>query len=1223
MLKKSLLSLAIAAGLGLAGCSGTDSTGSTGPNGGVIPVGGDGNTKVIYSPEQGLLPLQSDLLFAAAGDTDGTANTADTTPPVTTAINDLDGWSTVSQIDITFDDSIDPSSLNTDSSSSTQNVFLIKLATDSVVQSLDITQIAGKAERQSYILKAYAAAAAYIANGGSFADPTDPTEANALAVALGTANATTFPPFALPETLRDLMLANIAALNTDLNTGAAWAGFKAAFDSITTSGVLNGTTISIDADTKEATNVGFAYAQYNIDTNGAADDGSALYSKLVDELNLDTAHPLAITGSAATLYDGDYRAEVISLDGGTNNTLRITPNTPLDPQTKYVVALVGGANGVKDASGASVKTSASYSGLRKDPENFPYDTPQLRGLQTLINNLEDITAGFADVTKNLTDEQQTQLESDIVLSYTFTTGGVDTVLLGMTIPNVVLDGAVPGVVAGIFADNFLTTNIASYCEDKGIAACDEIDELADVKEIDDVDALSVNQKAEVEGIHSTFANTVKIYPERAVSPAQISLNTFTANLDLSGLDSAELQALLPKPEASDEIGFWNEIEATSGITFPENMTAAPGKVYEGWIKLPYYGYAPDGTESSDDGVAGIKGSQWKADQTLGGALEGALTGTDPTGILPPADSDGAYNVTANYPFAAKQADVTVPLVVSYPGMDSLIDDGLNLETAILASFHDANVNGGAAADLAAAVANYLGSGMTKANLIAADPTGLLEAAVDGPYPTIIYNHGITNDRSNSLPLGNQLGAACYQQATKGTFDLSGLPCYVTVAIDQPLHGASITFDANGIPTGSASQVVGLTNVDFAKAAGALPGTVPAELQERHFGYTVLNVQGDAGKSPNGFVSSGSLFINLLNFQNSRDNLRQQILDLSRLNASLSSIDTALQAFDSATEGFLTYASPLAALGGTPRVTTHFVGHSLGGVNGVPFVASNNKGFGGAALSAGTVAGAGGNFARYMPNINPVLGANFAMTGGGIPKLLENSSNATFGAPVILTGLSNAGIERGTSSYEKFMNVFQATLDSTDPINYMDNFKQGALSTATPGSLFFEIAGAWDVNGTYNVNPDQTIPNDADNRPLAPLDLTALGFGVAEAAPLSGTEPLLRESGSNAALSGNLPQAALGAHGSEGIYETTAGFQAAGAALAADAGATSQSISVASRFNAGTHGTIVSVDNANVFGEMVGQIATFFATSGRAVLVSDSTLLSNCDPSADAANPQCL
>jgi len=1213
MLKKSLLSLAIAAGMGLAGCSGTDSTGTTGPNGGVVPVvGGDGNTRVIYDPVTGAIPLATDLLFADASDTDGTANTDDTTPPVTTAVNDLDGWSTVSQIDIAFNDSIDPASLSTDPSSTSQNVFLIKLAADEVVQELDIQQIADLATRQTLIFKAYAATAAYLnaLNNGADADT-----ARATAQATAASSSVQIPPFAVTSALKAVVEGQLALVNTGGALEPAYASFQPVFDSLTNTGFLPGDDTS-DASLQVTTPVGFQYATYH-----SLATGPSLYTNLVDELNVETADPEAAIGSAATLYDGEYRAEVISLDGGSNNVLRITPVTPLDPKTKYVVAVVGGTNGVQDASGSPVLASGIYEALKKDVATEPTDIIRLRAIQSLTNSLEDITAAFASTTKALSAEAAAQLESDIVVSYAFTTGGVDDVLLGMTVPNVALENAIPGVVAGVFASNFSDAVEAQYRTDNGIAS---------------EATLSVDQQSDLDVVQAKFARDVKIYPEIAISPAPVSLDAYTATLDLSGLETAPLQSLLPKPAASSDIGFWNSIEATDGtITFPEGMTQAPGKVYEGWIQIPYYGYAPDGTETSDEGVTGIRGSQWTADKVLGAALEQALTGSAPTEgeeLLPPADADGTYNVTYNYPFAAKQTDETVPMVASYPGMNSLIDATHTLEEAIIASLGSGQANLADALTWYDAAVGGSSAAAVKAGVIGGDATGLVEAAVDGPYPAVIYNHGITNDRSNSLPVGNQLGAACYSQdAATGLFSLTGLPCYVTISIDQPLHGASVTLDDALAPTGSASQISGLTNVDFARVAGIPMTGAPAELRERHFGYTVTDPTTlAAGKLPNGFVASGSMFINLQNFQNSRDNLRQQILDLSTLNASLSSISTQLLAqadVQADDNGLATFDT---TIGGTTitSVTNHFIGHSLGGINGLPHVASNNKSFGGALLAVGAAVQAGdvtcatAGCSRFLPNISPVRAANFAMTGGGVPKLLENSPSTSFGAPVILNGLAASGVTQGTSSYEKYMNVFQATLDSTDPVNYMENFEQSALSSATPGGLFFEIAGTWDANGTYTVNPDQTIPNDADNRPLAPLQVT--GFAGAEVAPLSGTEPLLRETAVDALSGVTYPVVPTGAdyHGSEGAYNDNSAFLGAATALAADAGATSDAISVASRFNDGSHGTIVSVDNATVFGDMVQQIATFFATSGRAVLVTES-VLSDCDPSADAEDPKCL
>src|SRR5690606_25488601 len=102
MVKKTLLSLAIAAtAAGLAGCnvSTTDKYDGKIINEGVeYPNKGQASAYPIFAPEAAKLPLAIDFLFADAATSDGTANTADTTPPVTTAINKLDGFSRIAPI---------------------------------------------------------------------------------------------------------------------------------------------------------------------------------------------------------------------------------------------------------------------------------------------------------------------------------------------------------------------------------------------------------------------------------------------------------------------------------------------------------------------------------------------------------------------------------------------------------------------------------------------------------------------------------------------------------------------------------------------------------------------------------------------------------------------------------------------------------------------------------------------------------------------------------------------------------------------------------------------------------------------------------------------------------------------------------------------------------------------------------------------------------------------
>src|SRR5690554_4785235 len=123
MVKKTLLSMAIAAAVvSLAGCnvSTTDKYDNKIINEGV-QYGPTSSVYPIFAPEAGQVPLAIDFLFA--GTTDGTANTADTSPPVTTALNKLDGFSTVAPLYIEFSADLDPATVQTG-----KTVILVKLA---------------------------------------------------------------------------------------------------------------------------------------------------------------------------------------------------------------------------------------------------------------------------------------------------------------------------------------------------------------------------------------------------------------------------------------------------------------------------------------------------------------------------------------------------------------------------------------------------------------------------------------------------------------------------------------------------------------------------------------------------------------------------------------------------------------------------------------------------------------------------------------------------------------------------------------------------------------------------------------------------------------------------------------------------------------------------------------------------------------------------------------
>jgi pimeloyl-ACP methyl ester carboxylesterase len=158
------------------------------------------------------------------------------------------------------------------------------------------------------------------------------------------------------------------------------------------------------------------------------------------------------------------------------------------------------------------------------------------------------------------------------------------------------------------------------------------------------------------------------------------------------------------------------------------------------------------------------------------------------------------------------------------------------------------------------------------------------------WPVVIFQHGITGNRTNMFAIAGALAAAGF----------------ATVAIDLPLHGVTDRtnpFFHNQLLTGT-------------PAAGLITGERTFDLDLA--GGTDCHGQPMCG---DGFIDpSGSYFINLTSLLTSRDNLRQAVADLLELRSALPSVslDGATAAFDSA------------------RIA--FAGQSLGAMVGTDFMA---------------------------------------------------------------------------------------------------------------------------------------------------------------------------------------------------------------------------------------------------------------------------------------------
>jgi pimeloyl-ACP methyl ester carboxylesterase len=259
------------------------------------------------------------------------------------------------------------------------------------------------------------------------------------------------------------------------------------------------------------------------------------------------------------------------------------------------------------------------------------------------------------------------------------------------------------------------------------------------------------------------------------------------------------------------------------------------------------------------------------------------------------------------------------------------------------------------------------------------------------YPTVIYVHGITLDRTSVVALGHTLASRCV----------------ATVAIDLPVHGVA----AN-------SAFVNALNVEKSKLVPFATLYGANAPHERHF-----NVAGTGGapapmnfESPGANDGSGAQWVNLAYLTNTRDNSRQAVMDLLNLNASLGSVSTELR-------------KSVAVGLDTTRV--YVVGVSLGGILGSVFTTVNQL-----AIANDATAG-------LPSNLNVIRGLVTSAAGTQVAQILVNS--ATF-APVVNGGLAASGVSVGTSNYERFLYAAQSAMDAGDPVSYMETLAKLGIPT---------------------------------------------------------------------------------------------------------------------------------------------------------------------------------
>lgn len=430
-----------------------------------------------------------------------------------------------------------------------------------------------------------------------------------------------------------------------------------------------------------------------------------------------------------------YTLEHKILDG--NSTIRIHPTTPLDPRTRYVVAVT---TGVTDSTGEAIQPSpgaAGYAAVTNADAQFIGSLEGISAVQSLVNALwEPTSLGLINTVRSVA-ALDPLTDANLALTYSFTTSDDEKVLDYIAQPTNWLEDRIKDLIRVGAANAAVTGGASDY----------------------------TTVKATVDGAYAAWLPS-SLNPALLgcdAAPAGDSRVSCAASNLFNAFEDGSLgfTANFPDPEASTITMNEAALDVTTVVpSLAESIPVGAVLVDQGTITIPYYSGIPTGfpaaqTESTAAAGAGLplKYASWEPDASLATSLNvafycsglaipqgntaPALGGPDQldcSAPLNPADFDTAplsNVVNYIYPFPAKQADVTIPVLAIYPNPAAL---------------------GGA--------------------------TNL---------KTMMWGHGLTGDRSNALGFGSLLVAQGLALATDPDAPTTaGLNA--VIAIDEPLHG---------------------------------------------------------------------------------------------------------------------------------------------------------------------------------------------------------------------------------------------------------------------------------------------------------------------------------------------------------------------------------------------------------------------------------------------------
>lgn len=1033
MFKKTLISLAVASSLGLTGClSGGDTGANANPEYKINNSAIDGKVWPQFNPVTGQLPIPNDLIFQGddlatvnVNEADGTFKVADSTPPVTTALNKLSGASTVAPIDIAMNGMIDADSVD-------GQPFVVDANGDLVLNS-----------------------------GVPIPNP----KQNVFLLELD---------YASGDPLQALSLGEPPTIPLALPFAALEAG-----------------------DTSQVTAA-------NIVARAAVDQ---------------------------------YKVSVVtqSDDEGEHSVIRINLLKPLDPKKRYLVVVT------KDVTAGGEHIIASPSYANATDATQPLGSSNLEPVRKIINSFwEPVAENYFGLTNSsrAANSLPALTAKDIAFSISLTTSADEEILPYMAQPNkwftdqlrsVIRLGAVRKVAGaasvlskvsgGMTLEDALQSMRKSADEvgpndTNGNGVIDALD--FDFNGDNDLTSADFNLSSTGDTASSPFnyydvqaaiAAAEGAFPPPALSSALPSLFGSGAPCD-TGFDTGtacggtalagSYSALLPSiGDKSASVSLPALSSGSIAALLTPAVSSVTGSstalVLQGSISIPYFLGVPSGSDGST-----INSSTWTANHALAEKLNqdfGALGLQLAQGVKSPLTGDYASDaVNYLFPFPAKTGttDQKIPMLVMLPRPGVTTDGGFtwdgSAQLPVVVFQHGITTDRSAALSVGSVLTSQ-GYGVVAIDLPlhgvdAQDQSDKTSGKVEEQQAlATALLKGFDSQSGGTLPAQNTTAniSALINQTyvSQVVAILQGAPFSCTssdpVAIASESGGCNATYAAAaakfaGFAIGAQNSVQNYTSV--------IPGIARTSF-ERHFNFTA-NASGNptAMNFDAGVGSSGSLYINLQNFFNSRDKNLESQIDLVNLVASLGGIKAngATQTFD------------------TSQI--FMAGHSLGTVAVTGAAATLNQ----------------------STNLPDVIGTVLYAPASGITRMLENSPSF---ASLILNGLAAKGVEQGSANYETFMRVVQNAIDPADPINLADD-----LADSGRGVLAFNVVGTEDGNGNTLYKSDQTNVIEAANTQLN----SAFPDYLAGALPLSeelGAKNVVSISGGEKVLATDL---AYGNHG---------------------------------------------------------------------------------------------